>query len=183
MVIRAGINTEYSIAYVLWKTVAVAATSATSQEWTMTMTYILCLLLLLLACSSRAESQRYTNRWAVEVRGGPEEADALAHKYGFENRGQVRRIYRHLPTGHSNTHACYWYFSLGWKSERHLSFRASWAQVICPGHCSSATLPVDRSHSAWIKCECDSSSYSTQTFAPYREQSLFSIGPTSAADN
>ena len=75
-------------------TVAVPATSATSQEWTMTMTYILCLLLWLVACSSRAESQRYTNRWAVEVLGGPEEADALAHKYGFENRGQVRSIYR-----------------------------------------------------------------------------------------
>ena len=87
-------------------TVAVPATSATSQEWTMTMTYILCLLLWLLACSSRAESQRYTNRWAVEVLGGPEEADALAHKYGFENRGQVRSIYRHSPTGHGNTHAC-----------------------------------------------------------------------------
>ena len=59
-------------------------------------TYILCLLLWLLACSSVAESQRYTNRWAVEVRGGPEAADALAHKYGFENHGQVRSDSLHL---------------------------------------------------------------------------------------
>ena len=76
------------------------------------MTYIRCLLLWLLACSSGAESQRYTNRWAVEVRGGPEEADALAHKYGLENHGQVRSdslhfCNRHSPTGHDNTHASF----------------------------------------------------------------------------
>ena len=74
----------------------------------MIMIYILCLLLWLLGCSSGAESRRYANRWAVEVRGGPEEADALAHKYGFENHGQVRSLHLQAPTtDHGNTHACY----------------------------------------------------------------------------
>ena len=60
-------------------------------------TCILCLLLWLVECSSgAAESQRYANRWAVEVRGGPEAADALAHKYGLENHGQVRLDSLHL---------------------------------------------------------------------------------------
>ena len=31
----------------------------------------------------------YTNVWAVEVEGGKEQADALASKYHFENKGQV----------------------------------------------------------------------------------------------
>ena len=37
------------------------------------------------------ESQvvHYSNTWAVEVRGGAEEADALARKHGLINRGQV----------------------------------------------------------------------------------------------
>ena len=33
---------------------------------------------------------RYANIWAVEVRGGAEEADALALKHGLINRGQVK---------------------------------------------------------------------------------------------
>ena len=42
-------------------------------------------LLWFLECSSgAAESQRYANRWVVEVHGGPEAADALANKYGLE---------------------------------------------------------------------------------------------------
>lgn len=32
----------------------------------------------------------YANVWAVEVDGGKEEADALAAKYQFVNKGQVR---------------------------------------------------------------------------------------------
>jgi len=36
---------------------------------------------------------RYTNSWAVEIReGGSEAADNLAHKYGFENYGQVLTV-------------------------------------------------------------------------------------------
>ncbi len=35
------------------------------------------------------DKPRYTNDWAVEVRGGPEAADALASNHGFLNRGQV----------------------------------------------------------------------------------------------
>ena len=32
---------------------------------------------------------RYTNSWAVEVRGGVEVADELARKHGFVNAGEV----------------------------------------------------------------------------------------------
>ena len=38
------------------------------------------------SCSSHT---LYANSWAVEVEGGRVAADALAQKYGFENRGQV----------------------------------------------------------------------------------------------
>ena len=31
----------------------------------------------------------YSNTWAVEVHGGPEEADVLAQEHGLINRGQV----------------------------------------------------------------------------------------------
>ena len=37
----------------------------------------------------------YTNTWAVEVRGGTEEADELAHKHGLINRGQVKYYIQH----------------------------------------------------------------------------------------
>ena len=36
---------------------------------------------------------RYSNTWAVEVRGGAEEADALAQKHGLINRGPVAYAY------------------------------------------------------------------------------------------
>ena len=34
----------------------------------------------------------YANVWAVQVEGGSEEADALAKKYNFINKGQVRGV-------------------------------------------------------------------------------------------
>ena len=33
-----------------------------------------------------------TNYWVVGIRGEKEEADSLARKYGFHNRGQVSHI-------------------------------------------------------------------------------------------
>ena len=35
----------------------------------------------------------YANVWAVRVEGGREEADALAKKYNFINKGQVSNLY------------------------------------------------------------------------------------------
>lgn len=37
-----------------------------------------------------AAKTHYLRSWAVEVSGGSATADALAHKYGFTNLGQVR---------------------------------------------------------------------------------------------
>lgn len=39
--------------------------------------------------NSHATGARYSSSWAVEVRGGSTAADALAHKHGFVNLGQV----------------------------------------------------------------------------------------------
>ena len=41
------------------------------------------------AAEQQPQVVRYSNTWAVEVRGGAEEADALAQKHGLINRGQV----------------------------------------------------------------------------------------------
>ena len=47
-----------------------------------------------LAYRDFSTATRYTNSWAVELQeGGSEAADALAHKYGFENYGQVRYMF------------------------------------------------------------------------------------------
>ena len=42
------------------------------------------------ATQQQTQVVRYSNTWAVEVRGGAEEADALAQKHGLINRGQVK---------------------------------------------------------------------------------------------
>eukprot|EP00731_Ephydatia_muelleri_P010763 Em0005g1349a len=34
----------------------------------------------------------YTNEWAVKLSGGRDNADEIASKHGFENRGLVRRL-------------------------------------------------------------------------------------------
>lgn len=36
-----------------------------------------------------SKSPVYTNQIAVEIHGGPAEADRVAHRHGFINRGQV----------------------------------------------------------------------------------------------
>ena len=42
-----------------------------------------------MAAEKQSQVVRYSNTWAVEVRGGAEEADVLAQKHGLINRGQV----------------------------------------------------------------------------------------------
>ena len=39
----------------------------------------------------------YANIWAVEVEGGKEQADALASKYHFENKGLVSAVVSAAP--------------------------------------------------------------------------------------
>ena len=48
-------------------------------------------LLLICVVTEAKEKDRYSNSWAVEVRGGAEKAEELARKYGFVNFGQVSR--------------------------------------------------------------------------------------------
>ena len=47
-------------------------------------------LLLICIVTGAKEKERYSNSWAVEVRGGAEKAEELARKHGFVNLGQVR---------------------------------------------------------------------------------------------
>ena len=50
-------------------------------------------IVLLLGCLSvvvSGSTPHYTNTWAVEVEDGKEKADAVAEKYNFVNKGQVR---------------------------------------------------------------------------------------------
>lgn len=52
-------------------------------------------LLFLTTCVAvavRGSLPSYTNAWAVEVEGGKQRADAVAKKYGFENKGQVSHL-------------------------------------------------------------------------------------------
>ena len=56
----------------------------------MTARGVILMVLVFLAPAAIAAKPRYTNSWAVEVRGGPEAAHALASKHGFVNHGQVR---------------------------------------------------------------------------------------------
>lgn len=48
--------------------------------------------LAFLFLATSAARPRYTNSWAVEVRGGPEIGNLLAHKHGFINHGQVNLL-------------------------------------------------------------------------------------------
>lgn len=50
-------------------------------------------LVLLKATLNRADAAEvYANTWAVEIEGGPEEADRIAREHGFVNHGNVSRI-------------------------------------------------------------------------------------------
>ena len=43
-------------------------------------------------CFAHVAATIYANVWAVQVEGGSEEADALAKKHHFINKGQVRGV-------------------------------------------------------------------------------------------
>ena len=46
-------------------------------------------LLSICVVAEAKEKDRFSNSWAVEVRGGAEKAEELALKHGFSNLGQV----------------------------------------------------------------------------------------------
>lgn len=52
--------------------------------------YLWAVLVLLTAELKRADAADvYTNTWAVQIHGGPEEADRVAREHGFTNIGNV----------------------------------------------------------------------------------------------
>lgn len=44
---------------------------------------------LVLLTAELIDAEVYTNTWAVEINGGPEEASRIARKHGFINLGNV----------------------------------------------------------------------------------------------
>ncbi len=57
--------------------------------------------LALVWVATSAAAPRYTNSWAVEIKGGAEAADQLAWKHRFVNHGQARGH----PHTHTHTHS------------------------------------------------------------------------------
>lgn len=101
-------------------------------------------VVLVFCGSSTATNIRYTNSWAVEVRnGGSKAADALARKYGFENRGQVRLTSDILFTGIRFTRHV-----TGWKFGEYLSLCASHAELYCSEKTHRRFLQPSHPHGA-----------------------------------
>lgn len=44
---------------------------------------------LVLLTAKLIDAEVYTNTWAVQISGGPEEADRIAREHGFINLGNV----------------------------------------------------------------------------------------------
>ncbi|MBN3286620.1 PCSK6 convertase, partial [Polyodon spathula] len=59
------------------------------------------LFLTFFVCESLSTRNIYTNHWAVRITGGPEEADKLATKYGYNNLGQIGSLDGHYHFHHS----------------------------------------------------------------------------------
>lgn len=49
---------------------------------------------LVLLTAELIDAEVYTNTWAVQINGGPEEANRIARKHGFINLGNVSSDYR-----------------------------------------------------------------------------------------
>ena len=60
-------------------------------------TAILILFSIGTVLSGVAGRDRYSNSWAVEVRGGVEKAEELARHHGFVNLGQVHMSHCDIP--------------------------------------------------------------------------------------
>ncbi|KAM5291302.1 proprotein convertase subtilisin/kexin type 6 isoform 2-T2 [Glossophaga mutica] len=67
--------------------------------------WLLLLLLLALpaACPARPPHPVYTNHWAVQVLGGPAEADRVAAAHGYLNLGQIGSLENYYHFYHSKT--------------------------------------------------------------------------------
>lgn len=50
-------------------------------------------VLVLLTAEWTDAAEVYTNAWAVQINGGPKEADRIAREHGFINHGNVSSAY------------------------------------------------------------------------------------------
>ncbi|XP_045680892.1 proprotein convertase subtilisin/kexin type 6 isoform X1 [Phyllostomus hastatus] len=65
--------------------------------------WLLLLLALPAACPARSPRAVYTNHWAVQVLGGPAEADRVAAAHGYLNLGQIGSLENYYHFYHSKT--------------------------------------------------------------------------------
>ncbi|XP_057186302.1 proprotein convertase subtilisin/kexin type 6 isoform X2 [Triplophysa rosa] len=77
--------------------------------------------------ASRARSV-FTNHWAVRIPGGPEEAETLAAKYGFNNLGQIGGLEHHYHFHHSRVVRRSTFTTRGAHSFIHMDPKVDWAQ-------------------------------------------------------
>uniref|UniRef100_A0A8C9U0M0 Proprotein convertase subtilisin/kexin type 6 n=1 Tax=Scleropages formosus TaxID=113540 RepID=A0A8C9U0M0_SCLFO len=70
----------------------------------------------------------YTNHWAVRVRGGPQEAERLALKYGFNNLGQIGSLEDHYHFHHSKVVRRSTFSTRGPHSFIHMDPKVDWIQ-------------------------------------------------------
>ncbi|KAM4602371.1 proprotein convertase subtilisin/kexin type 6 [Polymixia lowei] len=70
----------------------------------------------------------YTNHWAVRIAGGPEEADNIATKYGYNNLGQIGSLEDHYHFHHSRVVRRAAFSLRGAHSFIHMDPKVDWAQ-------------------------------------------------------
>lgn len=90
---------------------------------------LVCLfMVVVLLVPATSLEKRYSNSWAVEVKGGHEVAEQLARKHGFINRGQVpiHDMYTvHVSEGISGCGEIMNVLLGGWHSHQGVSQRAA----------------------------------------------------------
>ncbi|GAA6104387.1 proprotein convertase subtilisin/kexin type 6 isoform X1 [Tachysurus ichikawai] len=91
--------------------------------------FVVCLLSTFLVASDASASQSvFTNHWAVRVRGGLNQADKLASKYGFTNLGQIGELEDHYHFHHSHVVRRSTFATRGTHSFIHMDPKVDWIQ-------------------------------------------------------
>ncbi|XP_058257113.1 proprotein convertase subtilisin/kexin type 6 isoform X1 [Hemibagrus wyckioides] len=79
-------------------------------------------------CKTSPSRSVFTNHWAVRVRGGSDEADKLASKYGFTNLGQIGGLEDHYHFHHSHVVRRSTFTTKGSHSFIHMDPKVDWIQ-------------------------------------------------------
>ncbi|TRY60185.1 hypothetical protein DNTS_003795 [Danionella cerebrum] len=83
---------------------------------------------LLFLSSPLCKARIYTNHWAVRIAGGPEQAELVASKYGYQNLGQIGDLKDYYHFFHSRTIKRSTLFSRGTHSFITMEPKVEWVQ-------------------------------------------------------